>query len=191
MRTVVHRLNGERKLACVVALKKESCHLTHSEYRSETASQVSIVVCVSLLSDSERNHLKRRVLENLYETLPVLKLVVSLERLGDGSDDLLLDGAIRAERNSERKVVVRSVCFVYNFIVKCLCNDDASVILACVESVVEDGSRESTEDVSATEMNPCRIVMSFLLNGSDVELRQFVSFCFPFSGIEFAGRNVC
>ena len=58
VRTVVHRLHGEGQLACVEALQQQGADLTHSKHGLQSASQVGLVIGVSLLGNGEGNHLQ-------------------------------------------------------------------------------------------------------------------------------------
>ena len=82
VRTVVHRLNGERQLSGIETLKQQGADLTHGKDRLQAAGQIGFVIAVAFLGDSERNHLQTWVLKYLHESVPVLKLWIGLQGFG-------------------------------------------------------------------------------------------------------------
>ena len=191
VRAVVHALHGKWQFPCFEAFKQEYCHLAHGEDGGEATLQVSRCHTVALLGDGEGNHLQRWIAEDFHQSLPVSKLVVGFQGFGYRGDDFLLDGAGRLQADQEREVAVGGVGLVDDLKVEGLCHDDATVVFPAVQRIVEDGSGESTEDVSASEVHPCRCVVGLLCHGGDVELGKFIAFGFPFSGIVVAGKYIC
>ena len=190
VRAVIHRLNGEGQLSSIVALEQQGADLTHGEEGLQASGEVGLVVGVALLGNGKGDHLEGGVTEDLHQTLPVGELGISLEGLGDAGDDFLLDGARRLETDEQREVVVRGIGLVDDLEVEGLGDDDATVVLACVQGIVEDGCGEGTEDVSATEVYPCGFLGGLLADGLDVELRKLIAFGFPFCGVEIAAKNI-
>ena len=186
MRAVVHRLHRQRQLSCLETLEQQRRHLTHCQHWSKSSRQVGIVKTVTLLGYGECNHLQRRLAENLHQSCPVAELIVSLQALGDRCNHLLFDGSRRLQADEQREIVVRLVCLVYYLIVEGLGNDDAAVILACVQRVVDNCGRECTEDVATSKMHPCRLVVSALAHSGDVKLRKLIAFGFPLGNIGVA-----
>ena len=162
VRAVVHRLHGNRQLAGLVALIQQCCHLTEGKDGLQTALQVLLVIAIALLGDGERNHLQRGLPEYLAQPLPVGKLVVGLQRLGNAGNDFLLHRAVALQRHQQRQVVVRLICLVDDFIVEGLCHDDATVVLSAVQRVVQHCGREGAEDVTAAEVYPRRFLRGLL-----------------------------
>ena len=190
MRAVVHRLYGKGQLSGIVALKQQGAYLTHGEEGLQASGEVGLVVGVALLGDGEGDHLEGGVTEDFHQTLPVGELGIGLQGLGDAGDDFLLDGTIRTEVHAKREVVIRGVGLVDDLEVEGLGDDDATVVLACVQGVVEDGCREGAEDVAAAEVYPRGLLGGLLTNGLDVELRKLIAFGFPLCGVEIAGNNI-
>ena len=190
VRTVVHRLYGEGQLSCQETLKEQTRHLSHCKDRIQTTGKVSLVVAIAFLGDGERYHLKGWIAKNVHQTLPVGKLIVGLESLGNAGDDLLLDRTVGAEVDAERQVIIGSIGLVNNFEVEGLGHDDATVIFPCVQRIVKDGCREGAEDVTTAKVYPCRFLGSLLANGLDVKLWEFIAFLLPFCGIVLAAENI-
>ena len=183
VRAVVHRLDGERQFAGEEPLEEQARDLSHGEDGLQPALQVGLVVGVALLGDGEGNHLQRGLAEDVDQALPVGELRVGLQRLGDAGDDFLADGAVGAERHAEREVVVGRIGLVDDFEVERLGHDDASVVLARVQGVVEDGSGEGAEDVASAEVHPRGLIMCLATNVLDIEFRKLIAFRFPLCGI--------
>ena len=101
VRTVVHALNGQRQLACVETLEEQRTNLTHREQRTHATCKVCLIISVAFLCDGERDHLKRRILEDLHQTVPVRELWISLQRLSNRSNHLLLDRSVRTEIDAQ------------------------------------------------------------------------------------------
>ena len=90
------------------------------------------------------------------------------------------------EADEERQVVVGTIGLVDDLVVEALGYDDATVVLAAVEGIVEDGSGEGTEDVAGTEVYPGGFVVRLLGYCCDVKLWKLISFGFPFGSVEAA-----
>ncbi len=185
VRAVVGALQSDRQLASLVALIEECGELAHSKDCVETTSQVSLIECISLLGNSESDHLERWSLEDFHQSSPVVgKLLVCLQALGDGAEHLLLDSAIALQADKEGEIMVWAISLVDDFVVEALGDDDTTVVLTGVESVVEDSGRESTEDVSSAKVNPSRLIVSLLGYSCDVVLRKLITFSLPLHSIE-------
>ena len=185
VRTVVGRLKSKWQLACLITLIEKSGKLTHSKYCIKTTCQIGIIIRISLLCDGESYHLQSWSLENLNQTRPVVsKLLIRLEAFCDRSDDLLFDSTIRLEAYEKREIIVRTISLIDNFVVEAFSHDYTTIILACVKRIVEDGCRESTEDVTCAEVNPSRLVVSLLSYGCDVILRKLITLSLPFCSIK-------
>ena len=183
VRAVIHALHGQGQLTGLEALVQQSGDLAHSQHGGQTALQISGSNAVALLGDGEGDHLQAGVLEDLHQTCPVgTEGVVSLQALGDGGDDLLLDLAGGLQADQQAQVIVGAVSLVDDLIVEALGHDDAAVILAAVQGVVQDGCGESAEDVACAEVHPGRLCMGLGLDGLDIELGQFVAFFCPLGG---------
>ena len=152
--------------------------------------QVSIVKGITFLCDSERYHLKTLLTEYLLQSLPVLKLIVGLQGFSHTGNHLFLNVAITAKCYIERQIVVRLIGLVDDFKVEGFCHNDATVILACVQCVVEYGGWEGPEDVASAEVNPCRFVVCFLAYCLNVKLWELVAFAFPLCGVELSALYV-
>lgn len=187
---VVHRLNGEGQLTGIETLEQQGADLTHGEDGFQAACQVGIVVAVTLLSDGEGDHLQRGVAEDLYEAVPVVELRIGLEGFRHTGDDFLLDGTCALKRHEQREVVVWGIGLVDDFEVEGLCHDDTTIVLACVQGVVEDGCGEGTEDVTTAEVYPCGLLGCFLTKGFNIKLRELVAFGFPLRGIIMTAKNI-
>ena len=190
VRAVVHRLYGEGQLSGLPALVEQCADLTHGEEWLHAACEVGLVEAVALLGDGEGDHLQARVAEDLDEALPVGELGIGLEGLGDAGDDLLLDGACRLEADEQGEVVIGGVGLVDDLEVEGLGDDDATIVLACVQGVVEDGSGEGTEDVASAEVYPCRFLGRLLAHGLDIEFGELVALGFPLSGIIITAKYI-
>ena len=183
VRAVVHALHGQGQFACLEALIQQSGDLAHGQHGGQAALQVSGSNAVAFLSDGERDHLQAGVLEDLHQTCPVsAERVIGFQALSDGSDDFLLDVAGRLQADQQAEVIIGLVSLVDDLVVKALGHDDAAVILAAVQSLVEDGSRESAEDVAGTKVHPGGFCMGLGLDGLDIKLGQLVAFFRPLSG---------
>ena len=179
VRAVVHRLYGEGQLSGLPALVEQCADLAHGEEWLHAACEVGLVEAVALLGDGEGDHLQARVAEDLDEALPVGELGIGLEGLGDAGADLLLDGACRLEADEQGEVVIGGVGLVDDLEVEGLGDDDATIVLACVQGIVEDGSGEGTEDVASAEVYPCRFLGRLLAHGLDIEFGELVALGFP------------
>ena len=183
VRAVVHALHGQGQLAGLEALIQQSGDLAHGQHGGQAALQVRRSHAVALLGDGEGDHLQAGVLEDLDQTCPVgAEGVVSLQALGDGGDDLLLDLAGGLQADQQAQVIVGAVSLVDDLIVEALGHDDAAVILAAVQGVVQDGCGEGAEDVACAEVHPGRLCMGLGLDGLNVELGQLVAFFCPLGG---------
>ena len=183
VRAVVHALHGQGQFACLEALVQQSGDLAHGQHGGQATLQVSGSNAVAFLGDGERDHLQAGVLEDLHQTCPVsAERVIGFQALGDGSDDFLLDVAGRLQADQQAEVIIGLVSLVDDLVVKALGHDDAAVILAAVQSLVEDGSRESAEDVAGTKVHPGGFCMGLGLDSLDIKLGQLVAFFRPLSG---------
>ena len=86
--------------------------------------------------------------------------------------------------------MVRAISLVDDFVVEAFRHDDATVVLTGVESIVEDSSRERTEDVACTEVNPSRLIVSLLGNCCNIIMRKLITFSFPFCSLKVFRKNV-
>ena len=132
VRAVVHRLHGEWQFTCLETLIEQDRNLTHSEHGLHATCKICVIEAVALLGDGEGYHLQCRIAEDVYEALPVGKLVVSLQGFCDTGNNLLLDIAITLQRHEQGEVVVWCVCLVNDLEVEGLCNNHTTVILSCV-----------------------------------------------------------
>ena len=148
------------------------------------------VIAVAFFGDSERNHLQRRLLEYLHQSLPVGKLIVGLQRLGDAGNNLLLHRAVALQRYQQRQVVVRLVGFVYHLEVEGLCDDDAAVVLTAVQRVVQHRGGEGTEDVATAEMYPRRFLVGLLAYLINIKLGEHITLLLPLCGLQLTAHNV-
>ena len=183
VRAVIHALHGQRQLAGLEALVQQSGDLAHGQHGGQAALQISGSNAVALLGDGEGDHLQAGVLEDLHQTGPVLgEGGVSLQALGDGGHDLLLDVAGGLQADQQAHVVVGAVSLVDDLVVEALGHDDTAVILAAVQRVVQDGGGESAEDVAGAEVDPSRLRVGLGLDGLDIELGQLVALFCPLGG---------
>jgi hypothetical protein len=183
VRAVVHALHGQGQLAGLEALIQQSGDLAHGQHGGQAALQVRRSHAVTLLGDGEGDHLQAGVLEDLDQTCPVLgEGGVCLQALGHGGHDLLLDLAGGLQADQQAQVIVGAVSLVDDLIVEALGHDDAAVILAAVQGVVQDGCGEGAEDVACAEVHPGRLCMGLGLDGLDIELGQLVAFFCPLGG---------
>ena len=134
VRAVVHALDGQGQLAGLEALVEQSSDLAHGQNGGQAALEVSRSDAVALLGDGEGDHLQAGCLEDLDQTCPVsAEGVISLQALGDGGDDLLLDVAGGLQADQQAQVVVGPISLVDDLVVEALGHDDAAVILAAVQ----------------------------------------------------------
>ena len=127
---------------------------------------------VALFGEGKGDHLERGSRENFLEACAVL---AELEALGDGGDDLLVDGAVGVERNGQGQVVAVAVAAVDQLLVVAVAADDAGVGQTCGQQTLRQNGRESAEQVACTEMQPGRSLVRSLAHGVDVVLRQTVT----------------
>ena len=180
---VIHALNGQGQLAGLEALVQQSSDLAHGQHGGQAALQISRSNAVALLSDGEGDHLQAGVLEDLHQTCPVLaEGVVSLQALGNGSHHLLLDLAGGLQADQQAHIVVGTISLVDDLVVKALGHDDTAVILAGVQRIVQDGSRECTEDIACAEVHPGGFSVGLGLDGLDIELGQLIALLCPLGG---------
>ena len=180
---VVHALHGQGQLAGLETLVQQSGDLAHGQNGGQAALQIGRSHAVALLGDGEGDHLQAGVLEDLHQTGPVLgEGGVSLQALGDGGHDLLLDVTGGLQADQQAHVVVGAVSLVDNLVVEALGHDDTAVILAAVQRVVQDGGGESAEDVASAEVNPSGLRVGLGLDGLDIELGQLVALFCPLGG---------
>ena len=183
VRAVIHALHGQGQLAGLEALVQQSGDLAHGQHGGQAALQVSGSNAVALLGDGKGDHLQAGVLEDLHQTCPVgTEGVVSLQALGNGSDDLLLDLAGGLQADQQAQVIIGLVSLVDDLVVEALGHDDAAVVLAAVQCVVQHGSGESTEDVAGTEVHPSGLGVGLGLDSLDVEFGQLVALFCPLGG---------
>ena len=181
VRAVIHALNGQGQLAGLEALVQQSGDLAHGQNGGQAALQVSRSNAVALLGDGEGDHLQAGVLEDLHQTCPVLaEGVVSLQALGDGSHDLLLDLAGGLQADQQAHIVVGTISLVDDLVVEALGHDDTAVILAGVQRIVQDGSRESAEDVACTKVHPGGLGVGLGLDSLNIEFGQLIALFCPF-----------
>ena len=190
VRAVIHRLHSEWQLSGVETLQQQGTHLTHSEEGLQSTSEVGLVEGIALLGDGERDHLQAGVTEDFHQSVPVLELRIGLQGLGDAGDDLLLDRTVRAEVHAEREVVVGCISLVDDLKVEGLGHNHTTVVLAGVQCVVEDGSREGAKNVSTTEVYPCGLLGGLLAQGLDVELGELIAFLLPLCGVVITAKYV-
>ena len=136
---VIHGLHRQGKLACLIPLQQQHGNLAHGQHGLQSPLQVGRVHAVALLGDGEGDHLQRRIAEDFHQPCPVGKLVVGLQALSDGGDDLLLDGAGGLQGDKQRQIVVGLIGLVDDLVVKALGHDDAPVILAGIQGLVQNG----------------------------------------------------
>ena len=191
MGAVIHTLNGQGQGTCLEALEQQGSDLAHSQHGSQTPLQIVGRNTVALFGDGEGDHLQGGLAEDLDQTGPVaFELVVGLQALNDGADDLLLDVAGGLQRNQQGQVAVGSIGLVDDLVVEGFRNDDAAVILAGVENIVQNGSGESTENVAGAEVHPGGLLIGLGSHSLDVVLGQFIALCLPLLGIIGAIENV-
>ncbi len=191
MRAVVHGLHGQGQRAGLEPFQEEGRDLAHGKDGVQAACEVRLIEPVTLFGDGEGNHLQGRIPEDILQAVPVLELAVRLQRFGDARDHLFSHGPVAAEGNQQGKVVVRLVGLVDDLEIEGLGHDDAAVVLARVQGVVQDGGREGAEDVTAAEMDPGRFGEGLFAEGLDVETGNFVAFPFPLGGLEGAAQDIC
>ena len=191
MRAVIHTLHCKRQLAGFPSLIQQGCNLTKGKYRIQSPCKICIIPSISLFSDSECNHLKTFVLEYIYKTLPVCKLIIGLESLSNRCNHFLFNCSVALERYKKRKILIRRISLIYNFKVKCLCDNHTTVILTCVECIIEHCSRKSTEYISSSEVNPCRIIECLLADCGNIKLWKLITLCLPLSRIQSALKYIC
>ena len=183
VRAVVHALDGQGQSTGLEALVEQSSDLAHGQNGGQAALEVSRSDAVALLGDGERDHLQAGCLEDLDQTSPVsAEGVVSLQALGDGGDDLLLDVAGGLQADQQAQVVVGLVSLVDDLVVKALSNNDTAVILAAVQGLVQDGSGEGTEDIACAEVHPGGLCVGLGLDSLHVKLGQLVALFCPLGG---------
>ena len=68
--------------------------------------------------------------------------------------------------------------------------NDTTVILSRIQRIVQDGCRECTEDVTTSEVYPCRLLGSLLAHCLDIKLREFIAFLLPLCGIIITAKNI-
>ena len=107
--------------------------------------------------------------------LEACAVLAELEALGDGGDDLLVDGAVGVERNGQGQVVAVAVAAVDQLLVVAVAADDAGVGQTCGQQTLRQNGGESAEQVACTEMQPGRSLVRSLAHGVDVVLWQTVT----------------
>ena len=183
VRAVVHALHGQGQFACLEALVQQSGDLAHGQHGGQAALQISGSNAVALLGDGEGDHLQAGVLEDLHQTCPVgTEGVISLQALGNGSDDLLLDLAGGLQADQQAQVIVGLVSLVDDLVVEAFSHDDAAVVLAAVQCIVQHGSGESAEDVACAKVHPSGLGVGLGLDSLDVEFGQLVALFCPLGG---------
>ena len=183
VRAVIHALHGQGQLAGLEALVQQSGDLAHGQHGGQAALQISGSNAVALLGDGEGDHLQAGVLEDLHQTCPVsAEGIISLQALGNGSDDLLLDLAGGLQADQQAQVIVGLVSLVDDLVVEAFSHDDAAVVLAAVQCIVQHGSGESAEDVACAKVHPSGLGVGLGLDSLDVEFGQLVALFCPLGG---------
>jgi hypothetical protein len=90
----------------------------------------------------------------------------------------------------KREIIVRTISLIDNFVVEAFSNNNTTIVLAGVKCIVENSSRERTEDVTCTKVNPSRFIMCLLSYSSNIILRELITFGFPFCSLKVVRKNV-
>lgn len=85
---------------------------------------------------------------------------------------------------------LRRIHLVDDLIVEALCHNDTTIVFAVVQSLVQDGRRESTENVTCAKMHPCGMLVGLAGNRGNVKPGNLIAFCLPLSSVKAAGNNV-
>ena len=159
---VVHRNQGQRGAAGVIAVQAESCQTGHQMPASLWAVlhvgghccgqfAVGAAQGVALVGDGEGDHLQRGRFKNFLDPGRVLQ---QSEALGDGAHHFLFHAAVGAEGHSNGKIVVGAVAAGDDFVVVALAADDAGVALTGLDQALAQHCRENAEDVACAEVEP-------------------------------------
>ena len=127
---------------------------------------------VALLGDGKGDHLEGGSGEDFREAGAVL---AELEAFGDGSDDLLVDGAVGIHGHGQRQMVADAVAAVDQLLIVAVAADDAGIGQTCGEQALRQNRRKSAEQVACTEMQPGRGLVRSLAHGVNVVLRQTIT----------------
>ena len=191
MRAIVHWLYRQWQLTCLPTLIEQCTDFAHSKHRFHATCQICIIESIAFFRDSKRNHLQWRIAENLHQSIPVSKLWVGLEGFRHTGNNLLLNSTSRLQANQQWEVIVGSIGLVDNFKIEGFSDNNTTVITSRVECIIKDCRRKSTENITATEVYPCRLLGRLFTNFLDVILRKQVSLRFPLGSIKLAAQNVC
>ena len=183
IRAVVERHERERSETCADAREAQGRELAEERMAGVRAAlHVGLVVGqevvrivldgVALLGDGKGDHLEGGSGEDFREAGAVL---AELEALGDGSDDLLVDGAVGIQGHGQRQMVAGAVAAVDQLLIVAVAADDAGIGQACGEQALRQNRRKSAEQVACTEMQPGRGLVRSLAHGVNVVLRQAVT----------------
>lgn len=161
---VVHALYSQGKLTCFEALIQQGCHFAHSQNRGQSTLQIGGRYIIPFFCDGEADHLQAGIPEDFLQTVPVRIRLVGLQALRHAGDHLFPDGAVGAKADQQRQVVVRRIHLVDDLIVEALCHNDTAIVFAGIQSLIQDGRRESPEMLPALKCT--RVGCSWVLRAT-------------------------
>ena len=128
---------------------------------------------IALFRQGKADHLQGRRKEYLSQARPIL---AQLEAFGHRSDNLLVDRAVRIERDDQRKMVASAIAAVDQFFVITVAANDAGLRQACGQHTLCQHSGKSPEQVACAKMQPSRCAASSLAHCINIILRQAIPF---------------
>ena len=191
VRAVVHRDDGDRKLAGAEALQQQrrdhghrvpAClgALLHVRLHHRKIGAVRLAQLIALLCDREGQHLQRRRAEYRLEVIFRLRVrEVRLDALRDAREHFLGHRAVGIEQHVERQVVLRGVDLVDDIVVERVAGDDARLRKSFVQQPLRKRTNETAKDVARAEMHPFWLGLGTRAHCGNVERRQLHAGLFP------------
>ena len=156
VRAVVHGNEGERRTAGAETLDAHGGQLSHEALAVHRAVchvggngghklVLGIAQRVALFGNGKGYHLETRLTEHLGHLGTVVQ---HGQALGHRADDLLVDAAVRIERNADGQIVVGVEAARDDLVIVALAADDAGVHPALFNQALAQRCREDAEDVA-------------------------------------------
>ena len=144
---------------------------------------VHVIKGISLLRDRKTDQLQGRTDCDLFKTSHLFLIRgICFSGFHDASDDLIAGASVRSEIDHQCQVIVRPVDPVNDLVVKSIRGDDAGTGETLVQKILRETGDKSAEDISGTEVQPCRIFLRILPDGIYIKTGETDIPFFPLLG---------
>ena len=152
-------------------------------YRGKRLS-FAVYEAVSFLRNGKRYHLEGIFTENLFQPA-VFFFVSGIQNTGfhNAADNRLFYVSVGFQRHENCIIIMRTIHFFNNFIVKAFRHHKASIQNALVQETLNNICLKCTENVSGAEMNPEGRFFCCRRNRFSVKFRKRIACSFPLCSV--------